>query len=156
MKHRLILCPVLAGIWLLWSGHIDPFLLLLGCCSIALSLLISHRMQIIDEERTLAGMGVRVISYAIWLTKKVVEANLEVTRLILDPKLPIHPRMVCVSAKQRTELGKVIFANSITLTPGTVSVDLQQDRVWVHALSVRGAEEDLSGEMHQRVCNLER
>lgn len=99
-------------------------------------------------------LGISSISYVVWLGKEIVEANIEVTKLILRPKLSIRPRMIRVRASQSTELGRVILANSITLTPGTVSVDMQGDRIWVHALSFEGAEEDLSGDMDRRVCKL--
>ena len=101
-------------------------------------------------------MGFRPISYAIWLAKEIVESNIEVTRVILSRKLAIRPRMIRVKASQQSEIGRVILANSITLTPGTVSVDMQGERIWVHALSFEGAEEDLSGDMDRRVCALEK
>ena len=69
--------------------------------------------------------------------------------------MPLQRTMITVTATQRTELGRVILANSITLTPGTVSVDMQGDKISVHALHFEGAEEDLSGEMDRRVCRLE-
>ncbi len=156
MKYTLTLGIALASIWLLWSGHFDdPFLIFLGFVSVVLSVVIAGRMQITDEEGTPLGMGLRPIGYAIWLAKEIVKANVEVARLIVDPELPVRPRMICVHANQKTELGRVILANSITLTPGTVSVDLQADRIWVHALSFEGAEEDLTGDMDRRVCGLE-
>ena len=155
MKYTLTLGIALAGIWLLWSGHLEPFMIFLGFVSVVLTVVIAGRMQITDEEGTPLGMGLRPIGYAIWLAKEIVEANVEVARLIVDPDLPVRPRMICVHASQKTELGRVILANSITLTPGTVSVDLQGDRIWVHALSYEGAEEDLSGDMDRRVCGLE-
>ncbi len=155
MKYTLTLGIALAGIWLLWSGHLEPFMIFLGFVSVVLSVVIAGRMQITDEEGTPLGMGLRPIGYAIWLAKEIVEANVEVARLIVDPDLPVRPRMICVHANQKTELGRVILANSITLTPGTVSVDLQGDRIWVHALSFQGVEEDLSGDMDRRVCGLE-
>ncbi len=155
MKYTLTLGIALAGIWLLWSGHLEPFMIFLGFVSVVLTVVIAGRMQITDEEGTPLGMGLRPIGYAIWLAKEIVKANVEVARLIVDPELPVRPRMICVQANQKTELGRVILANSITLTPGTVSVDLQGDRIWVHALSYEGAEEDLSGDMDRRDCGLE-
>lgn len=110
-------------------------------------------MEILDDEGA-PLLGLRSIAYMIWLCKEIIEANIEVTRLVLDPKLPIRPRMIRIEANQETELGRVILANSITLTPGTVSVDMQGNHIWVHALSFEGAEEDLSGDMDRRICEL--
>ena len=69
--------------------------------------------------------------------------------------MDLKRNMIEIGAHQQTELGRVILANSITLTPGTVSVKMEGDRILVHALSFEGAEEDLSGEMGRRVCGLE-
>jgi multicomponent Na+:H+ antiporter subunit E len=156
VKRTIFLSIVLAGIWLLWSGHYrNPFLLLLGLTSVSMVVLLAGRMEITDDEGAPIGLGFRPIGYAVWLAKEIVRSNIEVTRLILDPNLPIHPRMIRVEANQKTELGRVILANSITLTPGTVSVDMQGNRIWVHALSFDDAEEDLSGDMDRRVSKLE-
>lgn len=156
MKRTILLGLLLSAAWLLWSGHFaEPFLLLLGVLSILGVIFFAQRMEILDDEGAPIGLGLRPISYSLWLAKEIVEANIEVTRLILDSKLPIHPRLIRLKANQKTELGRVILANSITLTPGTVSVDMHGDRIWVHALSYEDAEEDLSGDMGRRVCELE-
>ena len=101
-------------------------------------------------------MGIRPFtSYLPWLAKEIIVSNIEVARIILSPKMKLQRNMVDVHINQKTEIGRVIMANSITLTPGTVSVNLEDDQVQVHALSFEGAEEDLSGEMDRRVCKLE-
>ncbi len=156
MKRKILLGILLAASWLLWSGHYSElFLCLLGATSVLTVIWLAHRMQITDNEGAPIGLGFRSIGYAIWLAKEIVEANIVVTRLILDPELPIRPRMIRTKASQKTDFGRVVLANSITLTPGTVSVDIQGDRILVHALSLAEAEEDLSGDMDRRVCELE-
>ena len=156
MKHWLLLGVILSAVWLAWSGYFDqPFLLLLGFGSVAATVQLAVRMGIVDDEGTPLDYRFRPLSFGIWLGKEIVKSNIEVTRLILDPAMPIRPQMFKVKASQRTELGRVIFANSITLTPGTVSVGLDNNQIWVHALSFEGAAEDLSGEMARRVCALE-
>ncbi|QDV12049.1 putative monovalent cation/H+ antiporter subunit E [Rosistilla oblonga] len=144
--------------WLLWSGHFDdPFLIALGVGSCLISVAISRRMKIVDEEGAPAHLGLRPFtSYAPWLIKEIVQSNMEVTRIILSPKMPLQRSMIRVSANQKTELGRVILANSITLTPGTVTVRVEGNSILVHALSFEGAAEDLSGEMDRRVCALEK
>ena len=154
MKRTITLGLVLTITWLFWSGHFyEPFLLLLGALSVIGIIWLEKRMEILDDEGA-PILGLRSVAYMIWLCKEIIEANIEVTRLVLDPKLPIRPRMIRVEANQETALGRVILANSITLTPGTVSVDMQGNRIWVHALSFEGAEEDLSGDMDRRICEL--
>gem|GEM_PF-450257 len=154
VKRTISLGIVLIATWLLWSGHFaNPFLLLLGGLSILGVILLEKRMEILDDEGA-PLLGLKPFVYGAWLLKEIVVANIEVTKLVLDPYLPIRPRMVQVKASQETELGRVILANSITLTPGTISVDMQGDRIWVHALSFEGAEEDMSGDMDRRIREL--
>ncbi len=101
-------------------------------------------------------MGLRPLtSYALWLIKEIVVSNIEVTQVIVDPALPIKRNLVEVTVSQKTALGRVILANSITLTPGTVSVNVMGDKIIVHALSFEGSEEEMTGEMDERVCRLE-
>ena len=113
-------------------------------------------MGILDSETVPVWLGVRPFThYAPWLIKEIVKANLDVTGRILHRRMPIQPTMTEVYPTQRTELGRVILANSITLTPGTVSVDMQDRCIRVHSLTAAGAEEDASGDMDRRVSRLE-
>ena len=80
----------------------------------------------------------------------------DVSKRVLDPKLPISPRAITLPLSQRTDIGRVTYANSITLTPGTVSIDLGEDFVRVHALTSEGAQALIEGEMDRRVTALER
>ena len=156
MKYSFTLCLALAGSWLVWSGHFEPFVLILGGLSCLLSLWICVRMRIVDEEGAPIELGIRPFtSYMPYLFKEIIISNLEVTKIILSPKLKLQRNLIEVGANPKTELGKVILANSITLTPGTVSVNMEDDRILVHALSFEGAEDDLSGDMDRRVCKLE-
>lgn len=114
------------------------------------------RMHIVDEEGAPVELGIRPFtSYAPYLVKEIIVSNIEVTKIILSPEMKLQRNMIEVGAHQKTELGRVLLANSITLTPGTVSVSMEKDRILVHALSFEGAEEDLSGDMDRRVCKLE-
>jgi len=114
-------------------------------------------MKIVDEEGApleLSLFGL-IFGYVPYLIKEIVVSNIEVTKIILAPKLKLQRNMIEVGAHQKTEIGRVMMANSITLTPGTVSVSMEKDRILVHCLSFVGAEDDLSGEMDRRVCSLE-
>jgi multicomponent Na+:H+ antiporter subunit E len=161
MKTRtyfISLTLTLVAVWLLWSGYglNHPFLLLLGGLSVLLCLWIAKRMGIVDEEGTPAQLGIRPFTrFAPWLVVEIIKANVEVTKIVLSPKMPLKRNLIEVGANPKSDIGKVILANSITLTPGTVAVNLQGDRILVHALSFEGAADDLSGEMDRRVCQLE-
>ena len=157
MKYSFVLTLVLIGVWLLWSGHYSPLMICFGVISCLLVVILSHRMRIVDAEGAPVHLGIRpFIFYAPWLLKEIVVANVDVARRILHPRLPIRPTVVSVTAGQKGDLGRVIYANSITLTPGTVSVAMKGDRITVHALSYEGAAEDMSGDMNRRVSKLER
>ncbi len=145
---------VLLALWLLMSGIYQPLIIGLGLLSVALVVLISHRMDMIDREAVPLHLIWRVPQYWLWLTKEIILANLHVARLILDPKLPISPSMIEVKATQNSDLGRVIHANSITLTPGTVSVELEGDVILVHAISKEAAEGTLEGGIDRRVTAL--
>ncbi len=156
-KYTITLSIALTVSWLLWSGHFDePFILALGAASVLFCIYLSHRMNIIDEESAPAHLGLRPFtSYAPWLAKEIVLSNIDVTRMLLQPKIPLQRNLIEVKSNQRTELGRVILANSITLTPGTVSVKVVGNKILVHAISQSDAEEDMSGEMGRRICRLE-
>jgi multicomponent Na+:H+ antiporter subunit E len=156
MKYAVALGMTLFGVWLLWSGHYNPLLISFGAVSCLLVVLLSWRMDIVDEEAAPVQLGLRpFIFYAPWLAWRIVLANIDVARLILDPQLPVSPVIVRVKASQKGDLGRVIYANSITLTPGTVSVDMMGDVITVHALTTKLAESDQSGDMDRRVTQLE-
>jgi multicomponent Na+:H+ antiporter subunit E len=156
VKYALALLVALAGVWMLWSGHTEPFMLLLGAASCLFVVLACWRMGILDSETVPAWLGVRpFVWYAPWLVKEIVKANLDVTKRVLRRQMPIQPTLIEIVPTQRTELGRVILANSITLTPGTVSVDMQDRSIRVHALTTAGAEDLSSGQMDRRVSRLE-
>jgi multicomponent Na+:H+ antiporter subunit E len=90
-----------------------------------------------------------------WLLWEIVKANLEVARLILAPRMAISPTVIKVKASQPDELGQVIYANSITLTPGTVSIDVRDATIEVHAITREMAEGLQTGEMDRRVTQME-
>ncbi len=154
MFHAIGLGVTLFGIWLLLSGIYEPLILSLGLASVILVVLISHRMDMLDREAVPLHLYWRIPPYWIWLMKEIVLANVHVARLILDPRLPISPRMIRVKATQNSDMGRVIHANSITLTPGTVSVEIEDDVILVHALSREAAEGTLEGGIDRRVTAL--
>lgn len=155
MKYTVGLFVGLIIIWLLWSGHYTPLLISLGVMSSALVVALSLRMKVVDEEGVLIDIALRLPFFLIWLLREIVKANIDVALRILNPRLPISPRMIRVKADQRSELTGVIYANSITLTPGTVSVDTDGEMITVHALTKSAADEVETGAMSRRVSRLE-
>ncbi len=155
MIHTLSLGALLLGLWLLLSGHYNFFLLSLGAASIVLVLVIALRMDVVDHEGQPVHLTFAALLYWPWLGWQIVKANIDVARRILDPALPISPTVFKVKASQKSEVGKVMYANSITLTPGTISMRLEGDEIEVHALTREAAEELQQGEMDRRVSAVE-
>lgn len=152
--HSLSLGAVLFIVWLLLSGHYTPFILTLGVASCALVVTVTLRMEVTDQEGHPIHLTWRALVYWPWLLVEIVKANIDVVRRVLSPSLPVTPTMIRVKASQKSDLGQVIYANSITLTPGTISVDVANGEILVHALSREGAEELVGGEMDRRVTRM--
>ena len=116
--------------------------------------LVTLRMDVADREGHPIHLTWRALTYMPWLTMEIIKANIDVARQILSPSMPITPTLLRVKASQTSDLGQVIYANSITLTPGTISVDVANGEILVHALSRAGAESLLEGEMDRRVTRM--
>lgn len=143
-------------VWLLLSGYFsNPLLLTFGALSCTLVVYLTRRMHLFDSDNPSLGLFFRFLLYLPWLIKEIALSNIDVVRRILSPGLPISPTVVRVKVGQRGDLARVIFANSITLTPGTVSLWLGEDYVEVHALTEAGAEALSGGEMNRRVSAVE-
>lgn len=156
MAHLVGLAIFLCLTWLLLSGHYTPLLLGLGAVSVAIVVWISHRMDVIDHEGQPIHLTVSTPLYWLWLLGQIIKSSIDVARRILNPRLPISPRIIKIKAHEQSNLGQVIYANSITLTPGTVAVRVDDGEITVHALSERGEQGLASGEMDRRVQALER
>lgn len=147
----------LYAFWLLLSGMFTPFLLLSGAGSAFAVLLISRRMDVVDHEGHPIQLGWRpLLSYWPWLLKEIWHSGWDVSKRILSPAMPISPTMAEFAPTQRTDLGLVIHANSITLTPGTISLEVAPGRFLVHALTEEGAAGLAGSEMDRRCTELER
>lgn len=158
MKHAISLTIVLGIVWLGWSGHFERLTLALGAGSLAFVVLLSRRMNVIDGEGAPLHLRFgRIALYVFWLGGQIVKSNLDVARRILTPgRPPIAPRVIRVAAQQRSDVAQVVFANSITLTPGTVSIDVADGHVLVHALHPEAAAGVLEGTMNRKCAELER
>ncbi len=155
MVHAISLGLTLFITWLLLSGYFVPLLISFGILSVILVVFIAHRMDVVDRESHPVHLTFVLPGYWLWLLKEIVLSSIDVTRRILAPKLRITPTLIRVKATQQSDLGKVIYANSITLTPGTVTLDMDGDVLLVHALSREGAASLEEGEMDRRVTRLE-
>lgn len=146
----------LALVWWLWSGHTEPMIVGFGIASCALVVWLSLRMGIVDDEGEPTAVVTRLLAYMPWLLLEIAKANVHVARVIWSPKMPLRRRLFTVPTSQPSELGNAIYANSITLTPGTIALDVRSDHILVHALT-RDSQEGLeTGDMDRRVTRIER
>ena len=139
--------------WLLWSGIYTPLLLGLGAVSSGISLYLAYRMGFFEEIFSLQVIP-RLPRYWGWLLPEIVKSSIDVARIILHRQLPISPTVVEFDAAPNGPVGQAILGNSITLSPGTVTLDVHDGRLRVHCLTREGADALLSGEFNRRAAQL--
>lgn len=154
--RAMLLLGLLVATWVLWSGQFQPLLLALGIFSCALTVYLTARMGYFDNEVFALRFGVRLLGYWAWLAREVVRSSIDVARVVLDPRLPISPRIVEIEASASHPVDQAILGNSITLTPGTLTLDVYRGRIQVHCLNRASAADLESGEMDRRVAALRR
>ncbi len=150
-----VLAVALAGFWFALSGYTKPLLLAVGTLSVALCLWVAYRMRTIDEEGIPLQILGGAITYLPWLLVEIVKSSWSVAQIITDPRLPISPTMTRVRGTQKTPVGLNVYANSITLTPGTVTTNVAGNDLTIHALVSENADDVEQGDMDRRVTRFE-
>jgi len=147
---------ILSVFWLVDSGHFDPLLLSFGVFSVALVVWINHRMtRVTGEYQPPVIMSWRMPGYIMWLLKEIVKSNIEVVRCIYQRHPAIEPSVFKIRASQKSDIYKVLYANSITMTPGTITLEVEGDEFTIHALTRSSREGVESGDMDRRVRSVE-
>ncbi|MGH1440362.1 MAG: Na+/H+ antiporter subunit E [Cellvibrionaceae bacterium] len=156
-KQFFRLLITLAILWLLLSGMFKPLQMILGLISIAIVCYLSVNMKVLMHRgQPLYFRFIYVVKYCGWLIVQILLSNLDVVKRIFHPDLPIKPLLKAIPARQKTELGRVVYANSITLTPGTVAINIAKNGdILVHALHEDAIYELETEKMGKRVCELE-
>jgi len=156
MKNLLWLAFLLAVFWIINSGHFDFLLLSFGVLSVAIVIVVNRIITRVNEEyHPPIILSLRLPFYILWLVKEIIKSNIDVIRCIWQRKPAIEPRVIRVKASQETDLMRVLYANSITMTPGTVTLEIEGDEFTVHALTRASREGVESGDMDRRVRSLE-
>jgi multicomponent Na+:H+ antiporter subunit E len=154
-RHLLGLAVVLGVFWLALSGHYSPLMLTFAALSIALVLLVARRMDIVDREARLLDLGSRAPLYLGWLAWQILLSSWDVARRVWTGRPEVKPVMGRVDAAGMSDVVRVTYANSITLTPGTLSVTVSDSHIEIHALD-EGLIRDLqSGGMAARARRIE-
>lgn len=156
MLRSLSAVLVLFLFWLLLSGIFTPFLVAAGFGSALAVVFIAHRMDVVDHEGHPIHLAWHAfLSYWPWLVKEIALSGWDVTKRILHPALPVSPTLVEFAPTQKSDIGLVIHANSITLTPGTIAIEVEPGRFLVHAVTREGAAALAGSEMDRRCTAME-
>lgn len=144
------------ALWLLMSGLYEPMIIGFGVASVLVVLIVAKRMDAVDGEHLdIRLKPVKTAQYIAWLLVEIAKANWVITKIVLSPGMPIRQHLFSVRSTQRSDLGQVIFANSITLTPGTVSVEVEPGHFLVHALAYSAHDHIALADMDRRVTAIE-
>ncbi|MDJ0741579.1 MAG: Na+/H+ antiporter subunit E [Gammaproteobacteria bacterium] len=152
--HYLSATLSLSLFWIVLSGHFSPLLLSVGAVSVALVVWLLWRMDSTDRQPNTLHPSLGLFAYLGWLLWEVVKANIDLAKRILHPSLPIEPTWTRLDVGLSTKLGKTLYANSITLTPGTLTTDVDEGHFMIHALSREGIESLRAGEMEEQIRKL--
>ena len=152
---RLAAFVILFGFWIVLSGHFDLFHLSLGAlCSLLVSVF-SHDLLFEDIRAKGRHISmVRFLAYLPWLSYQIILANLYVAYLVLSPKMAISPRITRFKTTLTNDLSRVVLGNSITLTPGTITMEIADGEFFVHSLTKKVEDSLLTGEMEARVAHV--
>ena len=148
-----ILFFILFSLWLLMSGHYNVLIVSLGIISCAFCVYVAKRGKLIDDEGLPIFFMPRLLNYLIWLFKEILKSNLSTAKVIINGKVELET--FTVKTSQVTDVAKVTYANSITLTPGTVTTKIQKGVFEVHALNSDFGNDVRTNEMDKKVTWLE-
>lgn len=150
MNHTVSLGILLSVLWLLLSGHSEPLMLFFGIVSVAFSLWVAKQFNLLDTESHPTHLGFKLIRFWLSLGFKIIQANIDVALIIMGIR-KASPQMIKIPTPKNDDLAKVIYANSVTLTPGSASVHMENGDLLVHTLSEEGAKELFEGELAEMV-----
>lgn len=155
MRYAFYLFLLLTGFWVVNSQDYTGLTLFFGLLSIALVLLITYRMKLLDQESVPIHLFTRIGPFYIWLIKEITVGSFYVIKTILKGGKAISPNIVTIEFDLTEETNRVILANSITLVPGTLSVRLKSKSIQAHSLTEELADALITSELLQRVKRLE-
>lgn len=153
-KHLASWALVLCVFWLLLSGFFQPLLLGLSLASVMLVVIIIARMDRIDEEIKSVHYNPRLGIYFIWLLWQIAVSSIQVARIIWKRDLTLTPSIDKIPCGNTPSQSQALYANSITLTPGTLSIDIEDNEITVHALNAGSLDELKSGYMEKRISGI--
>lgn len=145
---------LLSIFWLLLSGYIQLLLLSFGLVSVFIVLVLLKRMDDVDKEPKQMGVNFKMLQYVPWLILQIVKSSIDVTKLIWGRSDNVTPALAKIESQNVPTESQVLYANSITLTPGTLSVDMDESVITVHALNKASIDDLKKGEMEQKITGI--
>lgn len=137
------------AVWLLLSQSYTLF-------HIALGLFVSFGVALLNTERGKSRLQnvrwLRVLAYVPWLLSRVLQSGIHLSYLILHPRLPIDPKLIRYHTDLKEQAGIVLLGNSITLTPGTITAEVNSNELVVHAMDDDSADDLTSLRMEQKIA----
>lgn len=151
MKHMAGLVFLLSVLWWVLSGYTYTLVVSLGVVSVLFVAFVAHRMEVIDDDSHPLHLSLRLIRFWLYLLGQVLLSSSHMVRLVLSPKPDLNPRIVRARIRQDSVLGKVMLGNAITLTPGSVTLDITDNVLEAHAIDEATALDIEKGTFDKRV-----
>lgn len=146
MLHLFLFC-LLFGVWFVFSGKTEPFFLVTGALSALFSVYLADRMGFVKKYKFIPSAP----KYWLWMVKEICTSTLKVSKMVWSVKPKLSPKMITYPMNFKNDRAYAIMANSITLTPGTVTIYVFYDRMVVHTLDSKNAEDLHKSEMYKKV-----
>lgn len=153
MKYVTSLLVFLALLWWILSGYTKPLLVSLGIVSILFTTFMSYRMRVVDDESHPIHVSFKLLRLWAHLLWSIISSNIMVASMILGFRRDLRPQIVTGPVRQKSELGRVVLANSVTLSPGSITLDIRDDFIVAHAINDQSAHEVESGDLDRWVSN---
>ncbi len=131
-------------LYVIWTKAINPGnLIIIGLFALASSMIFAKNLP-------LPSFAVKKLIYFLiyipFMFKEIIKANIDVALRVIKPVIPLNPGIISVQTKLKSKIGRMILANSITLTPGTLSVDIKNDTLYIHCIDLTGIDKKNAGE----------
>lgn len=142
--------------WIIWSGLFDAFHMSLGVISCLIVTFMSHDLLFKRQKFSISDFGevFRFILYVPWLLYQITLSNIHVAKIVLKPQMPIDPEIVRYKYRLKKDVSITTFANSIILTPGTITAQITEEEFFVHCIDKKVADDLFTGEMEDRIARV--
>ncbi|MBT9130124.1 MAG: Na(+)/H(+) antiporter subunit E [Syntrophomonadaceae bacterium] len=150
LRNSLPVFLILFAFWILLSGRSDGFHLTAGALSSLLVTLFSRKL-LLDKPTDRGSIAIevlRIIRYSVWLIYQIIISGIDVAKRTLKPVMPIYPGIIKCKLSLKSDIALTLLANSITLTPGTMTVDISGDEIFIHCLEIEDEQKLIESEMN--------